>query len=190
MKKITCCCFLTFCLLGIFSSCKKDPKMALDMKINKSASELTQETAEPIQALQAKEESQINLENYSYIVKAEKKSSKKESDPNKIDYDFTRYNYTMASSLIFDMLVNQEAYLGKRIRIKGQFFVDEDENGRFFAVLLYDATACCQTGFTFEDSSRKYPEDFPKQLEEIEITGVYSKKFYGDVEYTYIDCGK
>lgn len=191
MKKITCCFFLIFCFSAIFSSCTKDPEMALSMKKNKAAFELNQERAEPIQFLQANEEDpEMNLDNYSYIVKSEKKSSKRDSDPNKIDFDFTRYNYTMASALIFDMLINQEDYLGKRIRIKGKFFADEDENGRFFAVLLYDATACCQTGFTFEDSSRKYPEDFPEQLEEIEITGVYSKKFYGNVEYTYIDCAK
>ena len=108
----------------------------------------------------------------------------------KIDIDFTNLNYNMASALIFDMLANQEDYLGKRIKIKGQFFASQDDFGSFLAVLLYDATACCQTGFTFEDDSRHYPEDYPALLEDIEIVGVYSKKYYGDTEFAYIDCGK
>ena len=139
---------------------------------------------------QAKAVPAAERQNFAINVNAEKKTAKSGTDKNKIDIDFTKYNYNMASAMIFEMFMNQEAYLGKRIKIRGKFYTDKDEHGQFFAVLLYDATACCQTGFSFEDSSRHYPEDYPELLEDIEIVGVFSKKFYGDTEFTYIDCNK
>ncbi|MBO7485227.1 MAG: hypothetical protein J6T84_04130 [Spirochaetaceae bacterium] len=139
---------------------------------------------------QAKAVPAAERQNFAINVKAEKKSAKSSTDKNKIDIDFTKYNYNMASAMIFEMFMDQEAYLGKRIKIRGKFYTDKDEHGQFFAVLLYDATACCQTGFSFEDSSRHYPKDYPELLEDIEIVGVFSKKFYGDSEFTYIDCNK
>ena len=139
---------------------------------------------------QAKAVPAAEQQNFAINVKAEKKSAKSSTDKNKIDIDFTKYNYNMASAMIFEIFMDQEAYLGKRIKIRGKFYTDKDEHGQFFAVLLYDATACCQTGFSFEDSSRHYPEDYPELLEDIEIVGVFSKKFYGDTEFTYIDCNK
>ena len=169
MKKIIYCCFAVIFISIFISGCKKQAKT--------------------LKYPQAKEKQAVN--GYSIIpVKAEKKSSKKESDSNKIDIDFTKYNYNMASAMIFEIFMDQEKYLGKRIKIRGKFYADEDEHGQFFAVLLYDATACCQTGFSFEDNNRRYPEDYPAQLEDIEITGIYSKKYIGETEITYIDCNK
>ena len=169
MKKIIYSCFAVIIIFIFISGCKKQPEI--------------------VKQLQTKEEQVIN--GYNIIpVKAEKKSSKKESDSNKIDIDFTKYNYNMASAMIFEMFMDQEKYLGKRIKIRGKFYADEDEHGQFFAVLLYDATACCQTGFSFEDNNRRYPEDYPAKLEDIEITGIYSKKYIEETEITYIDCNK
>ena len=169
MKKIIYCCFAVIFISIFISGCKKQAKT--------------------LKYPQAKEKQAVN--GYSMIpVKAEKKSSKKESDSNKIDIDFTKYNYNMASAMIYDMFMNQEEYLGKRVRIKGQFYASVDDFGLFFAVLLYDATACCQTGFSFEDNKRKYPDDYPPILSDIEMTGVYSKKYIGETEITYIDCNK
>ena len=139
---------------------------------------------------QAKAVPAAERQNFAINVKAEKKSAKSSTDKNKIDIDFTKYNYNMASAMIYDMFMDQEKYLGKRIKIRGKFYADEDEHGQFFAVLLYDATACCQTGFSFEDNNRRYPEDYPPILSDIEITGVYSKKYIGETEITYIDCNK
>ena len=42
--------------------------------------------------------------------------------PNtKINFDFTKMNYNMATGIIFDMMIDPETYKNKTAKIKGQF---------------------------------------------------------------------
>lgn len=107
---------------------------------------------------------------------------------SKIDIDFTRYNYLMADAKIFSMMMDEENYIGKKIKIEGRFYVQETDFGRFFLVLLSDETACCSTGFAFVDRTRRFPEDYPEQDAEIEVVGSYKKGYFNGTEMTYLDC--
>ena len=105
------------------------------------------------------------------------------------DIDFTQYNYNMASALIFDMFVSPEKYAGKRVHIKGKFYTEVNQYGRFYSVIITDLTACCQTGIDFEDASRKYPGDYPALMEDIDVSGVFSIRMIDGNAVGYIDCG-
>ena len=122
---------------------------------------------------------------------AGKQAPKKFGNQNKkVNYDFTKLNYNMTSALLFDMLVNQDKYLGKVMRFKGLFDYYETENERLYFALLFDATACCQIGVNFEDKTKKFPEDFPDTMEDVVVTGTYSVRILSDgSEYFYLDCG-
>lgn len=190
MKKSILFCFVAALLLQMFPACKKEPQMSLNTQNAEAEATYAQETEAPVQFDQSFENSFYDMEEDDFLAAMNIGFGSSGDGPDKIDIDLTKCSYTMASAIIFDMLLSQNDYLGKRIKIKGQFWANEDDSNQFFAVLMYDATACCQTGLTFKDKNRRYPEDYPAQLEEIEITGVYTKEEIDGMSYAYIDCSK
>ena len=113
------------------------------------------------------------------------------SSSGKIDYDLSRMNYNMISAVTFDMAMNPEKYLGKKVRISGLFFslFDEEAKTRFYACIVYDSTACCQIGIDFIMSKNKtYPDDFPKEEAPIQITGTFTTQKVGEIEYNCLLC--
>ena len=61
----------------------------------------------------------------------------------------------------------------------------DDENDKdHYACIIRDATACCEQGVEFILSDGySFPDDYPKEGEEISVTGVVNT--YNDGEYTY-----
>ena len=112
-----------------------------------------------------------------------------ELPPQKTDIDLTRLNYNMATALIYQILSDESGkYLGKTIRIKGVYSYDDTVYGIFHYVLLFDATACCQTGFIFEDKRRRYPQDYPEAFDDIEIIGTLCERTIDGMDMIYIEC--
>ncbi len=188
MKKSILFCFAAVLFLQMFSACKKEPQTSVNMNTQKMQSKKTEaaseSTEEPLQFDESYADQFADMEEDDFFAVLSPTSTGSDG----IDLDFTKINYVMASGIIFDMLMNQNDYLGKKIKIKGAFWADQSEPEPFLAVLLYDETACCQTGLTFKDVRRHYPEDYPELLSEIEITGVYTKEEKDGIIYTYIDC--
>ena len=179
--------------MQMFSACKKEPQTSISTQktqSKKSEAAASKGTEEPLQIDQSYEDQFADMEEDDFFASMSFAGSTATASADGIDIDFTKLNYIMASGIIFDMLVNQDEYLGKRIKIKGSFWAEETDSEQFLAVLLYDEIACCQTGLTFKDANRHYPEDYPELLSEIEITGVYTKEEKNGIIYTYIDCGK
>lgn len=102
------------------------------------------------------------------------KSSKNESGEKKIDFDWTKMNYNMLSSLFFDVQINPENYNNKRFKLSGNFHTSIYEGKRYYSVLVWDPTGCCPTGLDFiPPADMKYPEDFPEMDTKISITCVF-----------------
>lgn len=92
--------------------------------------------------------------------------------PKKIDLDFTKMNYNMASSVMFEMMVEPEKYADKTVKITGQFNTSIYEGTRYFAVINWDSTGCCPAGLDFIPPSKmSFPEDFPEDGTFITVTG-------------------
>ncbi len=112
-----------------------------------------------VQSIQDKEEPVNAVETSSALIN------------DKIDYDWSKMNYNMLSSLFFDVQVNPEKYNGKRFKVSGNFHTSVYEENRYFSVLVWDATGCCPTGLDFvPPSDMNFPEDFPAMDEEITVT--------------------
>lgn len=93
-----------------------------------------------------------------------------------IDVDLTAMSSTMVYSQVYDMLTFPENYVGKTIKVKGQYYAAySDETKQYYHfVVIADATACCQQGLEFLWlGDHRYPEDYPKKNSQIEITGVF-----------------
>lgn len=93
-----------------------------------------------------------------------------------IDVDLTALSATMVYSEVFNMMVSPENYIGKTIKMAGQFYSSYDEirDKRYYACLIMDATACCAQGMEFIlDESYRYPDDYPEEGGAVCVTGVF-----------------
>ena len=113
------------------------------------------------------------------------------SDPSKVDLDLTKMSATMIYSTIFDMLVMAEDYIEKNIKVTGWFetYMDTQNNELYYAVIVPDATACCQQGLEFVwPGEHTFPDDFPEAGADITVTGVYKMIETDGVTYTYLEA--
>lgn len=109
----------------------------------------------------------------------------------KVDLDLTKMSATMIYTTIFDMLVMPEDYVEKNIKVKGWFetYTDPYTGEIYYAVVVPDATACCQQGLEFVwPGNHTYPDDFPKPGEDITITGLYKIIETDGVTYNYLEA--
>ncbi len=93
-----------------------------------------------------------------------------------IDVDLPALSATMVYSEVFNMMVSPENYIGKTIKMAGQFYSSYDEirDRRYYACLIMDATACCAQGMEFVlDGNYSYPEDYPAEGGAVCVTGVF-----------------
>ncbi len=100
-----------------------------------------------------------------------------------VDVDLTSLTSTMVYGQVFDMLTYPEEFLGKTIRMQGQFsyYHDEQTGNYYFGCIVKDATACCAQGFEFQlPGDPVFPDDYPEYGQEIMVTGTFS---------TYIEDG-
>ena len=109
----------------------------------------------------------------------------------KIDLDLTKMSATMIYSTIFDMLVMPEDYVEKNMKLTGWFetYTDPYTNELYYAVVVPDATACCQQGLEFVwPGSHTYPDDFPEPGQDITIIGRYKVTETDGVTYAYLEA--
>ena len=96
------------------------------------------------------------------------------------DVDLTVLNSTMVYAQVYDMVVSPEQYLGKTVKMKGNFIYEEGENRYYFACLISDATACCAQGIEFvlkEDLA--FPAEYPALYTEITVAGAFDVYYEG-----------
>ena len=111
--------------------------------------------------------------------------------PSTVDLDLTKMSATMIYSTIFDMLIMPEEYVDKNIKLSGWFetYTDPQTGEMYYAVVVPDATACCQQGLEFVwKGNHTYPDDFPKPGQNITVTGIYKMIENDGVTYTYLEA--
>ena len=109
-----------------------------------------------------------------------------DDDIETIDVDLTVLSSTMVYSEVYNMMFAPEGYIGKTVKMKGQFATYHDEltGNDYFACIVQDATACCVQGIEFvltEDYT--YPDDYPEIDSEICVAGVFDT--YQEDGFTY-----
>ena len=111
----------------------------------------------------------------------------KEVDLKNIDLDLTTYSSTMVYTEVYNMMLQPKEYKGKTVKIKGLFatYCEESTGVNYFACIVQDATACCSQGIEFSlTGDYTYPDDYPKEGEEITVVGVFDT--YKEVNSEYI----
>jgi hypothetical protein len=92
----------------------------------------------------------------------------------------------MVYSEVYNMMVSPDDYIGKTVKMEGQFvpYYDESTGNYYFACFISDATACCSQGIEFiltDDYS--YPEDYPQEGESICVVGTFDTYMEGENMY-------
>ena len=103
-----------------------------------------------------------------------------------VDVDLTLLSSTLVYAEVYNMMYYPEDYVGKIIKMKGSFnvYTDTEKGIDYLAVLVADATACCQQGLEFTWEGHKYPEDYPKMGTEMTVTG--EVELYEEDDFMYL----
>ena len=105
---------------------------------------------------------------------------------DKVDVDLTELTSTLIYGEVYNMMMTPENYIGKTVRMEGDFYTfwDELQNQYYFACVIQDATACCAQGIEFVlAGDYTYPDDYPEEGSFIRVAGVFDT--YEDEEYIY-----
>ena len=112
-----------------------------------------------------------------------------------VDVDLTKLSSTMVYSEVYAMMTAPEDYIGKTVRMKGQFAMYQatDANGQpvpdqiYFACVIADATACCQQGLEFVlAGDARYPDDYPELGTDITVVGEFQTYMEGEYQYCHL----
>ena len=90
------------------------------------------------------------------------------------ELDLTGMSGTMLYTMIYNMMTQPDDYLGRTIRVKGQFsaYVDEKSAKSYYACYIADAAGCCAQGLEFLPAAAlTYPDDFPEPGTDITVSG-------------------
>ena len=93
-----------------------------------------------------------------------------------VDVDLTALSATMVYSEVYNMLLEPEKYVDKKIRMDGicAAYHSSLNNRDYYSCIIEDATACCSQGIEFVLSDEySFPDDYPADGKEIELKGVF-----------------
>ena len=111
--------------------------------------------------------------------KGKSSKSKSKTKGNKIDVDLNNLNANVVYAQVFQMMTEPDKFIGKRIRMSGQFNVYAAQEGNpsgvteYYAIIIADAQACCQQGIEFVWPGHTYPDGFPEVKSNASVTGIF-----------------
>ena len=108
----------------------------------------------------------------------------KEAIPDFVD--LTAMSSTLVYAEVYNIMSSPGSYKGKTIKMRGLYQANYYESTKqyYHCVIIADAAACCQQGLEFVWAGRhKYPDDYPENGTEIEVTGVFGS--YKELGQTY-----
>lgn len=113
--------------------------------------------------------------------------SQQPATDTKVDIDLTALSSTMVYSEVYNMMSAPEDYRGKTVKVDGLMVSDYDPNiqQEYYAVLIEDATACCQQGIEFVC---EHTESLPANGTKIEVTGEFGSYDAGGNTFYCIYC--
>ncbi len=76
-----------------------------------------------------------------------------------VDIDLTGMSASMVYSMVYNMMLEPEEFIGQTVRMTGITAVYHGEEKDYYACIIQDATACCAQGIEFELPEGGYPEE-------------------------------
>lgn len=134
--------------------------------------------------------SKNSVKNENSNSKSTTKATETTTEAKSVDLDLTQLSSTLIYSEVYNMLITPDDYKGKIIKMKGQFnqYTDEQTGETYNAVIIPDATACCQQGLEFELSDKTNPNF--EQGAEITVVGTFDTYSEGELLYCHLKNAK
>ena len=222
MMKRTFCLLLAVCMAVFLCACGKGSEKGAENNIPSSDEEASapaeiiptpdeQETPDEQQTPEEPEQTQTSADGVNEEVSAPdeiiptpgERETQDEQQPSEeaeqaqtsadgVDVDLTVLSSTMVYSEVYNMMCTPDDYIGKTVKMEGQFalYQSVDENGTlipdqiYFACVIADATACCSQGLEFVlAGEHSYPDDYPELGTEITVIGTFQT--YEENGYMY-----
>ena len=98
----------------------------------------------------------------------------------------------MVYATVYQLMTEPDKYVGKTFRIDELYYAVKDEKvGTYYHYcIIKDAQACCSQGleFVWGDGTHVYPDEYPKDETEIEVTGTFEtyKESKDDMLYGHL----
>lgn len=108
-----------------------------------------------------------------------------------VEVDLTELSSGAIYSVVYDMMIEPENYVGKVVKMKGLFdtFFDETTGIRYYACVIKDATQCCAQGIEFDPvQPGTFPDDYPELGQECTVVGTFD--VYKEGEQRYVTLRK
>ena len=113
-----------------------------------------------------------------------------------VDVDLTTLSSTMVFAEVSNLLYDPIPYLGKTVRMQGEFSVDHaytmdgelDLSKNYFYCIIEDALACCAQGLEFSlADAPAYPEGYPEEGSQITVVGTV--EFFEENGFRHLRLG-
>ena len=124
-----------------------------------------------------------------FVCSCSEKNNVETDENEKVDIDITQLSSTVAYSLVVNMCNTPDEYLGKTVKMQGNFgtYQDPETQKMYYACLFVDNTACCTASIEFETAKKlSYPTDYPGNGELITVMGVFDTYYEGEYRYCYL----
>lgn len=113
-----------------------------------------------------------------------------ENDTIDVDYNLTNMSSDMIYAIVYQMMVDPDAYVGKTFRMEGIYYVVyyEPTSKYYHYCVIQDALACCAQGieFVWGDGNHIYPDEYPEENAKIVVKGIFETyREDGDDDYLY-----
>ena len=106
-----------------------------------------------------------------------------------VDVDLTVLSSTLVYAEVYNIMFSPENYIGKTIKMKGQYYSSYyEETGKYYHyVIIEDAAACCQQGLEFIwNGEHTFPDDYPSDGTTVEVVGMFDTYEELGISYSYI----
>ena len=182
MKRIFCL-LLAVCMTVSLCACGKGSEKGAESNTSSSDEEISA----PTEIIPTPDEQETQEEQ-----KSPEEAEQAQTSADGVDVDLTALSSTMVYSEVYNMMCTPDDYIGKTVKMEGQFAIYQatDENGAFipgqiyFACVIADATACCSQGLEFVlIGEHAYPDDYPELGAEITVVGTFQT--YEENGYMY-----
>lgn len=115
-----------------------------------------------------------------------------ENADSSVDIDLTVMNSDMVYSTVYQFMVDPDSYIGKTVKMEGQYYATwyEPTSQYYHYVIIADAAACCSQGleFIWEDGSHIYPDDYPADDTNVCVTGTFETYYETEDGTEYLYC--
>ena len=106
----------------------------------------------------------------------------------KVDYDFASKNKDAALDFLDSMSETEfDKYKGKIIKMTGSFYGNKKEDKTYYSLLITSEGRANGMEFVLEDTSLKYPDDYPKNGTEITVIGTFNTYKEGEKTFCHLE---